>query len=92
VLLAVVVNTVPVVKLEVLNTAVSPAGKVPVLNATLPVKPPDAPIARIELSLLGREIVIAAAEGVSVNFGRTTVTVTVVEAVRAPETPLTAIG
>jgi hypothetical protein len=79
------------VALAGLKTAVSPAGKAPAVSATLPVKPPDAPIARMELSLFGREMVIAEVEGVRVNFGNTTVIVTVVEAVSDPETPLIVI-
>jgi hypothetical protein len=88
VLLAVTVKTLLAVALAALKAAVSPAGNVLVVSATLPVKPPDPPIASVELALFGREIVKAAVEGVSVNFGSTTVTVTVVDAVSDPDTPL----
>lgn len=91
-LLPVNVRTMLGVRLDVLNAAVSPAGKAPVVSATLPVKPPVAPIAISVLSLFGREMAMAAVDGVSVNFGSTTVTVTVVEAVSDPDTPLIVMG
>jgi len=72
-----------------LKVAVMPAGNVPTVNATLPVKPFTAPIAMVEVPLLGRFSVNAALDGVSAKLGVPTVTATVVEDFKVPETPLT---
>jgi hypothetical protein len=91
VLAAVMVSRFPLA-VPLAKVAVTPAGKVPIENCTLPVKPLTAPTEMVDVAAPGREIMTAGVEGVSVKLGMTTVTVIAVEAVREPETPLMVMG
>lgn len=74
------------------HVAVTPTGTVPIDSCTLPVNPFAAPTSMVDVAVPGRETDTAGADGVSVKVGITTVTVTTVDAVKDPDTPLIVIG